>query len=85
MIPKPAMVIILLVSHFVVERLADGKEFEPSDNITAKENANSAKHYHYTNNRSLPGENYYSLKTIDNNSKYGYSVLPEIYQEWSNP
>jgi hypothetical protein len=70
-------------SSFVIERSADGINFEDkSGRILAAGNSTATLAYHYDDKEPNIGPNYYRLKQIDNDGKFAYSSIQYLnYQK----
>jgi hypothetical protein len=53
------------VSHFVIERSVDGKDFVEIGRVTAAGESSSKKEYSLIDDEPLIGKNYYRLKEVD--------------------
>ena len=62
------------VSHFDIERSADGIVFSP----VGKMNAQGDGSYHWVDARGLPGTSFYRLRQIDFDGKSSYSPLRSV-------
>lgn len=61
-------------SHFIVERSADGASFSTTiGQVKAAGNSNTLKSYSLVDAAPLRGWNYYRVKQVDADGKYGYS------------
>jgi hypothetical protein len=58
--------------HFVVERSADGEEWDAVANIKGAGNSNQPISYAYTDEQGAEGTMYYRLKQVDYNGAYEY-------------
>ena len=58
---------------FMIERSADGKNFEQIGNLKAAGSGNNS--YDYTDAAAASGNNYYRLKQIDNDGTFQYSKV----------
>ena len=65
------------VSHYQVERSANGIDFTTIQTISAGIGQGD-KTYRWTDPAPLPGNNYYRLKMVDNNLIYRYSAVMRI-------
>ena len=62
------------VEKFVVERSADGLNFDPVGNV----NATNISKYGYFDASPLPGISFYRLRSVDNDGRSGYSAIVKI-------
>jgi hypothetical protein len=53
------------VSHFVIERSSNGKEFDEIGRVNANGNSSIQRQYSFTDDLPLVGRNYYRLKEVD--------------------
>jgi len=60
-------------NSFVIERSADGRNFEQIGSLEAAGNGNNS--YDYTDAAAVNGNNYYRLKQIDNDGTFQYSKV----------
>ncbi|MFN6946036.1 MAG: glycosyl hydrolase family 8 [Cytophagaceae bacterium] len=79
-------------SHFVVERSADGKEFEPLSRLTGNGTTSSLSEYNYTDNNPLGGTSYYRLVQYDYDGTESHSPVRNVEkgvvlkaEAWPNP
>lgn len=63
---------------YIVERSADGINFQSLKKITAKNNK-PIEDYIFYDESPLPGNNYYRLKIIDKEGRYSFSKVKQIY------
>jgi uncharacterized delta-60 repeat protein len=63
------------LSGFIIERSADGNNFSPIGNVTAKGNSNIKINYAALDQQPLQGINYYRIKIFDTNGKFVYSKI----------
>lgn len=67
-------------SHFIVERSADGKNFEYVGTVKGAGNSTSLLHYGLTDHQPYAGKvSYYRLKQIDFDGKFTYSSLAVVH------
>ncbi len=66
------------LSLFVIERSANGNNFSPIGNVTAKRNSNIKINYATLDKQPLQGFNYYRLKIFDTNDKFVYSKVVSV-------
>lgn len=64
----------LNASHFVVERSADGINFQPLTQVDARGNSTVEVSYTAEDKSPLPGANYYRLKMVDMDATSEYSA-----------
>ncbi|MFT3980206.1 MAG: T9SS type A sorting domain-containing protein [Ferruginibacter sp.] len=67
-------------SHFIVERSADGLQYEAIGQVAALNSSNGGS-YSYTDVNPLNGINYYRLKEVDINGSYTYSEVVTVTRE----
>lgn len=61
-------------SHFIIERSANGRDFNYSiGKLTAAGNSNQLQQYYFNDNAPLNGLNYYRIKQVDKDGSYTYS------------
>lgn len=63
---------------FEVQRSTDGKNFSDIGFVAGSGSTQLVKHYQFTDNAPVPGNNFYRLKQVDENGKYEYSVVRKI-------
>ncbi len=61
-------------SYFVVERSADGRNWNNIATVNAAGNSSIRMDYSIYDNAPMKGINYYRLKSVDKDARYGYSV-----------
>jgi uncharacterized delta-60 repeat protein len=66
------------LSHFIIERSADGNNFSLIGNVTAKGNSSIKINYAALDQQPLQGINYYRLKIFDTNGKFVYSKIVSV-------
>lgn len=64
---------------FIVEKSADGKDFEQIYSVAAAGNSNALHNYRFTDNNPLKGSNYYRIKQIDKDGAFSYSAVKHAY------
>jgi hypothetical protein len=66
-------------AYFLVERSADGKNFEEIGIVEGNGNSSGTKYYFFIDEHALRGENYYRLKqtNLDNTYEYSQVILVE--------
>lgn len=62
-------------SHFVVERSADGKSFESIGMVKSRGNSSTQNRYMFTDAAPVAGNNYYRLKSVDQDGSFAYSGM----------
>jgi hypothetical protein len=65
-------------ASFIIERSADGKDFDAIGNVRAAGNSTTNKSYRYEDASPLKGNNYYRLKQVDADGKISYSDVRSI-------
>ncbi len=60
---------------FVIERSADGRNFDAIGNIAGAGNSDGVKHYTFIDENPLKGIGYYRLKQMDFDGQFSYSPL----------
>ena len=69
-------------SHFLVQRSADGINFETIGQVLGKGTSTSIQHYEYVDEFPILGKNYYRLQQFDYNGSYTYSTISvEVLEE----
>lgn len=68
-------------SHFVIERSADGSNFEPIGTVKASGNSNSLVSYSFTDAATLAGNNYYRIKEVDLDGRAQYTNIQLVKTE----
>ena len=66
------------LSRFIIERSADGNNFSPIGNVTAKGNSSIRINYNSLDQQPFQGINYYRLKIFDTNGKFVYSKVVSV-------
>ncbi len=66
-------------TSFIVERSADGNNFFPVGTVTAAGNSISEKSYSFTDAGPLKGNNFYRLKTINQDGSATYSAIALVF------
>lgn len=64
---------------FVIERSADGRNFQSIATVDAAGQSAFARNYQYTDAQPAAGVNYYRLKMVDNDGKLAYSRIVTLY------
>lgn len=73
------------VSHFVIERSVDGRNFVAVGRLQAYGNSNALNHYSYTDHPQLSQETlYYRLKQLDLDGSFNYSRVIGISTKANN-
>ena len=65
-------------SYFVVERSADGRNWNNIATVNAAGNSSIRMDYSIYDNAPMKGINYYRLKLVDKDGKYDYSVTRTV-------
>ncbi|MFZ1561367.1 MAG: T9SS type A sorting domain-containing protein, partial [Saprospiraceae bacterium] len=65
-------------SHFNIERSADTRNFETIGEIKGAGNSSKEISYAFTDERPLPGINYYRIKQTDYDGQYSYSEIKSV-------
>jgi len=65
-------------SHFNIERSADARNFESIGEIKGAGNSSKEISYAFTDERPLPGINYYRIKQMDYDGQYSYSEIRSV-------
>lgn len=63
---------------FIIERSADGKQFDPIGEKAAAGQSSSARSYSFYDKQPIAGLNYYRLKQIDADGKTAYSAVVTV-------
>lgn len=66
------------LSHFIIERSADGSNWEPIGTVQAIGNSQIVSNYSFVDHQPLDGLNYYRLQMTDLDNKYGFTQLQLI-------
>ncbi|TLV02555.1 T9SS type A sorting domain-containing protein [Dyadobacter luticola] len=69
---------IYLVLLTVIERSADGKNWQIINRITAQHESSATHLYTFTDERPAPETNYYRLKMVDLDDTYAYSRIVKV-------
>lgn len=64
---------------FVVERSANGKDFEPVATVAAAGNSTTLNTYRFTDYQPLSGSNYYRIKQTDKDGAFTYTSVKHAY------
>ena len=62
-------------SHFAVERSPDGRNFTAIGQVPGAGTSFEPQHYIFTDERPLPGLNYYRLRQVDFDGQFSYSPV----------
>ncbi len=65
-------------SHFVIERSANGQQWQPIGTVAAIGQQGTIQTYHYTDESPLSASNYYRLKQVDLDGRFDYSPVRMI-------
>jgi hypothetical protein len=65
------------LAYYLVERAADGINFQAIKKITANNTNRTIDNYSFYDQSPLPGNNYYRLKLVDNEGYYDYSKVKQ--------
>jgi FG-GAP-like repeat/Secretion system C-terminal sorting domain/ASPIC and UnbV len=65
-------------SHFVIERSADGTNFDAIGQMDGLGNSNAIQQYRYLDSQPLSGISYYRLKQVDFDDNFSYSPLVAV-------
>lgn len=68
----------LNLSHFVVQRSADGNSFVPIITLPAKGSSHSNSYYSSTDMQPLQGINYYRLQLVDDDGSIAYTKIVKV-------
>ena len=66
-------------SHFIIERSADGRNWNTIETVRAAGNSNASINYLAYDNTPLNGTNYYRLKLVDLDTRAEYSPVRNVY------
>jgi len=64
--------------EFIIERSANGRNFEPIGTKQAAGNSSAIRNYSFTDLQPLPGNNIYRLKMVDRDGRFELSKLVKI-------
>ena len=67
--------------YFILERSADGIEFESLYQLPSAKNSNQNKVYQYLDENPFPNINYYRLKLVDADGSFRYSKMIDVTLE----
>jgi pectin methylesterase-like acyl-CoA thioesterase/methionine-rich copper-binding protein CopC len=62
-------------SHFIIERSLDGNIFDALGQVAAAGNSNTLNKYSFTDKAPVQGNDYYRIKSVDNDGKFTYSSI----------
>ena len=62
-------------SHFSIQRSANGSDFSEIGEVKGAGTSYEPQEYTFTDERPLPGKNYYRLKQVDFDGKYSFSPV----------
>jgi len=62
-------------SHFSIQRSANGSDFTEIGEVKGAGTSYEPQEYTFTDERPLPGKNYYRLKQVDFDGKYSFSPV----------
>lgn len=65
--------------EFVVEKSRNGKDFTSLGAVAAAGNSNAALQYSFVDEHPVDGKNFYRLKNVDRDGKFGYSQVVTVY------
>lgn len=65
-------------SRFVIERSADGENWEEAGTVSARGNSAVVTDYSFTDEHPLTGTNFYRLKMVDLDNSFGYTEVKVI-------
>lgn len=73
-------------SHFEVEHSTNGLHFQKIGEVKANGNSTTTQKYEYIHSSPAIGNNYYRLKSIDNDASFKYSKQREVFFDdiWGN-
>ena len=66
-------------AYFVVERSAEGRQFEPILQVDSLGDSNSLAKYNEVDEAPLKGHSYYRLKQVDTDGQFTYSEIVSVY------
>jgi hypothetical protein len=67
------------LKYFAIEHSADGNHFDSIANCVASGNANLATNYSVIDKNPVEGKNFYRLKWVDQDGKFGYSSISMVF------
>jgi hypothetical protein len=65
-------------AEFIIERSTDGVTYEAIGNVAAAGNTTKESKYEFTDKQLANGINYYRIKTVDKDAKYGWSPVRSV-------
>ena len=65
-------------THFEVERSAEGRRFQPFQNVHGAGDSRSRLHYQTVDDNPLPGRSYYRLKQVDFSGEVTFSKVISV-------
>jgi len=68
------------VKSYIIERSPDGRNFIQAGSIAAVHNSR----YQWTDAQPLPGNNYYRIRSLDNDAKQNYSAIVLVTPDEKN-
>ena len=71
-------------NHFIIERSADGQDFEAIGKVVSKGDSNAEQSYSFVDTAPLFKTTYYRLQQLDNNKEGSYSEIVSLNYEASN-
>lgn len=71
--------------HFVVERSADGMEFELVGTVPGAGNSQALLNYRLVDGSPLPGISYYRLKQVDHDGTFTYGPVVPVLRDRTGP
>ena len=72
------------LSHFTIERSQDGNVWNSIANVSAKGNSSTQTDYTFTDANPSSGVNYYRLKMVDLDGRYGYTEIKVLRSSLTN-
>ncbi len=66
-------------SHFIIERSADGRTWQPIATIVAAGNSNNHLSYTAFDNLPLTGTGYYRMKQVDKDGRFQVSIVRSVH------
>lgn len=72
-------------SHFMVERSADGQNWEAIDELSGRGGDSTLTNYNCKDLLPLDGNNYYRLRMVDQSNQEDYSMVKVIAAEINDP
>ncbi|MBK9151534.1 MAG: T9SS type A sorting domain-containing protein [Saprospiraceae bacterium] len=65
-------------SHFNIERSGDGRKFHSIGEIKGAGDSREERHYYFTDEKPLPGTNYYRIRQTDYDGTYSFSEIKAV-------